>query len=233
MNLILDKREFTIGIILLILFIIPLILLTTPVFNGKSGLKTADALFNSLAKDSSYYIPQARDKAESMQGERVNIKVSVDKADQNGLLAKMLRDAGAEVTGDAGELSVQGDLGKIMGAATVDADNLFKEQGEKIKNRYGTDNPRLALYLWHNFFSQAEKKYIRKNMSDRALTTHSIMYRALEPAYNFAGIEAAPISERLGITIFLLVFYVVYTIWFGFAFLFVFEGIGIKATAQH
>ena len=40
--------------------------------------------------------------------------------------------------------------------------------------------------------------------------------------------EPQSIMDRLGVVIFSLVFYVIYTLWYGFAILFMFEGWGMK-----
>ena len=52
--------------------------------------------------------------------------------------------------------------------------------------------------------------------------------RAVETVYNYYGIEPQRISDRFGIVILSLVFYVVYTVWYGFAIMYLFEGWGIK-----
>lgn len=56
---------------------------------------------------------------------------------------------------------------------------------------------------------------------------NQILMRGLEPAYNFFGFEATPIDLTGAL---LLLFYVIYTLWWGFAIYFVFEGLGIKVT---
>lgn len=54
--------------------------------------------------------------------------------------------------------------------------------------------------------------------------------RVLEPSYNFAGIKPRKISENIGIVALLLGFYIFYTLWYGFSIMYLFEGLGIKAT---
>jgi len=54
------------------------------------------------------------------------------------------------------------------------------------------------------------------------------MTAAIEPAYNFYGIQAVKISEKAGVATGLLVFYVLYTIWYGFGVLYIFEGLGLS-----
>jgi hypothetical protein len=50
--------------------------------------------------------------------------------------------------------------------------------------------------------------------------------KAVECAYNYYGIEPWKVSEKLGLVVFSLVFYVVYTVWYGYAIIFLLEGWG-------
>jgi len=49
-----DKKLFLIGLAMLVGFIIVLVLIFMPIFNGQNGLDTLDALFNSISKGSAY-----------------------------------------------------------------------------------------------------------------------------------------------------------------------------------
>ena len=51
--------------------------------------------------------------------------------------------------------------------------------------------------------------------------------KAIEASYNFYKVEAVQVKEKAGLMTFLLVFYVAYTMWWGFAIFFIFEGIGL------
>ena len=51
--------------------------------------------------------------------------------------------------------------------------------------------------------------------------------KVCEPIYNFWGTPPTRASEAKGKLTFLLVFYVVYTVWFGFSIMFLFEGMDI------
>ena len=50
----------------------------------------------------------------------------------------------------------------------------------------------------------------------------------VEPSYNYYGIEAQSIKDKAILVIASLVGYVIYTMWFGFSILFMFEGWGLK-----
>jgi hypothetical protein len=57
-----------------------------------------------------------------------------------------------------------------------------------------------------------------------------VQKKALETSYNYYKIEPQKIGDRLGVVIFSLFFYVVYTLWYGFAIMFMFEGWGLRLT---
>ena len=61
-----------------------------------------------------------------------------------------------------------------------------------------------------------------------AKITDVVIKKAVETAFNFYGIEPQKISDRFFIVLFSLFFYVVYTLWYGFAILYMFEGWGLK-----
>lgn len=230
MPLIMNKGVFYKGVASLTLFLLLLIPLFTPFFDGKTGMEWADDLFNSLSKGSSYYIPAVAEDVDKYQGKSLDMNFKVKDTSQAELTAKLFEGAGADVTVGDGTVTAKGDLGAIIQAAIVDADDLFNEQEAAIVNRYGEDNARLVLYYWYDAFKQMEKNYMHDERFAEALFVKKVMSRALEPAYNFAGITASKVSERAGITIFLLSFYVFYTLWYGFSIMFIFEGLGITAS---
>jgi len=57
-------------------------------------------------------------------------------------------------------------------------------------------------------------------------------YQVIEAAYNFYRIEPVKVSERAGTLTGLLVFYVLYTLWWGFALTFLVEGMGLTMTKK-
>ena len=54
-----------------------------------------------------------------------------------------------------------------------------------------------------------------------------VVKKAVEPSYNYYRIEPQRISDRWGVVLFALIFYVLYTLWYGFAIMFMFEGWGM------
>jgi len=55
----------------------------------------------------------------------------------------------------------------------------------------------------------------------------TIRIKALEPAFNFYGIKASSASQHAWGIIGIIVFYVVYTVWWGYAIFFLCEGVGL------
>ena len=55
-----------------------------------------------------------------------------------------------------------------------------------------------------------------------------VMKKAVEPAYNFYKIEGQKVSEKAGLMTGLLIFYVAYTMWWGYAIFYMFDGLGLS-----
>lgn len=225
-----NKAVFFKGIVSMALFLLLLVPLFTPVFNGQTGMEAADDLFNSLSKGSSYYIPIVAEEAPCFEGQQVSAKIKTADAVQSETLVKLFEGAGAAVTVGSEAIEFKGDLGAILNAVILDADDLFNQREAAIESRYGVDNARAVLYYWYDASKQIQKSFDHENMFEQSLFVKKVSERAIEPAYNFAGIAASKVSERAGITVFLLVFYVFYTIWYGFSIMFILEGLGISVS---
>jgi hypothetical protein len=50
----------------------------------------------------------------------------------------------------------------------------------------------------------------------------------VETSYNYYTIVPEKMTSKLGVVILSLIFYVVYTIWYGFGFMYMFEGWGMR-----
>ena len=86
----------------------------------------------------------------------------------------------------------------------------------------------MALYNWWQVLKGAEKNLKKQNRFKEARVVDLIVKKAIETSYNYYQIEPQKISDRLGIVILSLLFYVVYTVWYGFAIMFLFEGWGLR-----
>jgi hypothetical protein len=221
------KRTFYAGLGLLIGFMVVLVSFFSPIWDGKDGLEYLDNLYNSISKGSAYYIPKIREEAESLKGKRVEL--TLDMADErHAEQASLLLEAGEAVVVLAGaRLNVEGDLGHILANCLSDADAMYHNEGPQISAKYHCDE-RLAMYNWWLALKGAEKDLKKQNKFKEAKVVDLIVKKAVETSYNYYQIDPQKITDRLGIVIFSLVFYVIYTVWYGFAIMFLFEGWGLR-----
>ncbi len=222
------KKEFGIGVALIAVFFVGLAVVFSPIFeNGKNALDYLDGVFNSISKASAYYIPASMEKARKLEGTAVSVAIQVNDAEQAREAEKLLAAAGATVQLDGVKLAVSGDLGRILGAALGDADAMFKNDAAALSARYGLDGKR-ALYAWHTALGDTMRDLNRQARFKEASTIRDSMTKALEPAYNYFGITAISMKHMIGVALVALIGYVIYTVWYGFAILFLFEGWGLK-----
>ena len=221
-----DKREFSRGAILMAVFAVVLILMFMPLFNGKNALEYSDDLYNSISKQSAYYIPDTKEKVVAMESQRVtmNLEVGEDRAAET---ARLFRTAGAVVTTAGAILTVEGDLKSILLSCLEDAEAMFRNDGQALEKKYGYD-ARPALYNWWAACKVMDKNLTKQKLFKAAKLVDTVNKKAVEPAYNYYGIEPQKLTERLGIVIFSLVFYVIYTLWYGFGIMFLLEGWGMR-----
>ena len=225
-----DRKKFWIGLIGLVLFSAILMFWTSPWGNYKSSLEWADGLFNQLAKDSTYFIPEAVKLAGRFEGITVDFGVNPRWPGADSVMAKILQaNAFSATVLNDGRVRIKGDLGLLGKAASADAELLFRGREKDLEGRYGLDGKEVIYYWWITF-DGLTRRLIQENRSLEADFTRFMTTRVLEPSYNFAGIETRNITENAGTVSFLLGFYVFYTLLYGFSILFIFEGLGIKAT---
>jgi hypothetical protein len=223
------KKEFGLGLGMMIGFAVILILIFLPLYSGQNGLNYLDSLYNSISKGSAYYIPAVKSEVEEYLGRQVNVKVATadeTQAKQTALLFdKVGRDIRTVVTRT--DLTVTGDLGKILASCLADADLMYHNDGEKIRGIYNTDEKRV-VYNWYNALKEMDKDLKRQKKFKEAKIVSLVIKKAVECSYNYYTIEPKKITDALGVVIFSLVFYVIYTLWYGFAVMFMFEGWGMK-----
>jgi hypothetical protein len=221
------KKEFSLGLGLLVAFFVVLFIFFSPVFNGHNGLDYLDNLYNSISKGSAYYIPKLKDDAKAFNGSAVELSFAMASPAQAQQTAQLFMKAGAMVNVSEAKLKVSGDLGKILDNCLADSDALYKNDGKGLAAKYGY-NERQALYNWWQAFKGVEKDLNNQKKFKEAKAVANISKKAVETCYNYYTIEPQSIMDRLGVVVFSLVFYVIYTLWYGFAILFMFEGWGMK-----
>lgn len=222
-----NKKEFFGGSLMLLAFIAILIIIFSPVFKGQNGLEYLDALYNSISKGSAYYIPKVKEEAGSFMGKSIEVTLSMADEKQANQTALLFKKGGASTTVDGASLRITGDLGKILENSLMDADNMYNNNGKAVSEKYGY-NERRVLFNWWKAFKAMDKNLKKQNKFKEAKVVALVVKKGMEPSYNYYEIEPQKISDRFGIVIFSLVFYVVYTLWYGFAIMFMFEGWGLK-----
>ena len=222
-----NRKRFFGGLGLMVGFIIVLIIFFSPIYGGKNGLDYLDNLYNSISKGSAYYVPDIKIKGDRFKGKPVSVTLNMADNRQAELTALLFKAGGAQSTATSAQLRVTGDLGKILENALDDADVMYRNDGESVSEKYGYDE-RQVLYNWWWAFNEMEKDLKKQRNFAEAEVVALVVKKAVESSYNYYKIEPQRIGDRLGVVIFSLVFYVIYTMWYGFAFMFMFEGWGMK-----
>jgi hypothetical protein len=222
-----DKIKFYTGLAMLIAFVIVLVIIFSPVFGGKNGLDYMDELYNSISKGSAYYIPDVMEESTDYIGMPITTTIKMESAEQAENTALLYQQVGAEVNTTEASIEVNGDLGEIIGACLSDADAVYNNNGEIVREKYGYDE-KSVLYNWWTSFMSIKKSLENKGEMTEANIVSKANERALEPAYNYYGIEPEDIKNEAGIVIFTLVFYIAYTVWYGFSLMYLLEGLGLK-----
>ncbi len=222
-----NKKEFTGGLLLMAGFWVVFAILMSPVFQGKNCLDFMDNLYNTISKSSSYYIPAVQKKAEAFNGQNIEAVIKAGDPETAARINRLLTSAGATVEAGEKELTVNGDYGRILTAMLADADLMFANDGTAMSEKHGY-NERQALFDWYTAAKSMEKHLLAKEMFKEATVLSSLLSKGIEPAYNYYGIESTSIKDKIWTVVLSLVGYVIYTLWFGFAILFMFEGWGLR-----
>lgn len=221
-----NKKKFAGGLIMMAAFIVVLILFFMPLFGGMNGLNYLDNLYNTISKGSANYLDKMKKEASAFNGDMVNVEIKLSSEDQAAQTSLLFMPVAIVQHLDS-RLQISGDLGRMLEAGIADAERMFYNDGKALTQRYGY-NERQALYNWWSAFKAMDKHLKEQKKFKEAKVIDTISAKALETAYNYYGINPRSISEKLGVVIFSLVFYVAYTLWYGFAILFMFEGWGLK-----
>ena len=222
-----NKKTFYKGSLLLAGFLAVLFIMFMPVFNGKNALNYMDNLYNSISKGSAYYIPGLIKDNEAYKGRAIQVEVTLATERQAQETALLLEKAGVEVNRNGAVMAVNGDLGSILDSCLADSDIMFKNEGERILEKYGY-NERQVLFNWWTALNKISKALTKQHMFKEAKFIGNVNQRAVECAFNYYEITPEKISDKIGIVVFSLAFYVIYTLWFGFSIMFMFEGWGMR-----
>lgn len=229
--LIRDKSLFNRGLMLMASFLVIFVSLFLPIWGGHgNGLDAADNMFNKLSKGSSYFIPGVQKQALEMNGKQVTVTAKVKDAALAAVAVANLTKAGATAEYKDGAVTFTGDLGAILAAALVDADDLFNDRGQAVIDRYALTEKGAEKTIakgWWVVLDASIKPMQKLKLIQEAKAVSLVNKRGLEPGYNFYGIRSEKVLDNVLPLVGLLVFYVIYTMWYGYAIFDMFAGIGL------
>jgi hypothetical protein len=222
-----NVKQFYTGFGLIIGFAIVLILFFLPLYNGKNALDYLDNLYNTISKGSAYYIPKVKEEVQKFNGNAVSVTLKLADRKQAEQTEALFKAGGAESTLSGSGLKVNGDLGKMLQNALADADAMYRNDGKQLTGKYGYEEKRV-LYNWWKACAEMDRDLSKQKKFKEAKAVVLMQKKAIECSYNYYTIEPQNIGDRWGTVLFSLVFYVIYTLWYGFAILFMFEGWGLR-----
>jgi len=227
MSVVRNKRTFSIGVVMIVSFILCYVGMMSPNFgNGRNGLEFADDMFNSLSKGSAYFIKDAQKVADGQKGKNINLTVKASSPADAEKWGKLYSTAGAAVTVKESSVTINGDYGKILSAVVADSDFMYHNDSKSLENKYGYDG-REATNNWNSSLKKIDAALKAKSQFQEEFDLVKVQQKALEPAYNYYGVEIKKVSENKLSLAFLLSFYLVYTVWYGFGLFYLFDGLGI------
>lgn len=226
------RKQFYIGIVLLSSFAILFYFLLTPIISDKSGnkvsgLQYADQIFNELSKGSSWFIPQAKEIAQANLDK--NILLNIPVSDQNLLSTQeniLKSSAATQISIKNNRLYFTANLGQLLLKAVDCSEMLYNNNGSELENIYHI--PALSLAeAWWSLLNSSIKELQKQGHITEAKAVESVLRRAIEPGNNFFGIRAQKVSDNIPVICGFLLFYVLYTVWYGFGVYELFVGLGL------
>lgn len=222
-----QKQSLFKGVALLVSFSVVLVLLFLPLFNGHNALEFMDNLYNSISKGSANYLPGVRQEILQFKNREIQVSLLMADEKQAAQTAQLFQAGGARAHAEGTAVTIEGDMAGFLLNALDDAEKMYANQGEHIRNKYGHDERRV-LYNWWNALKAMDFELSKQKLFKEAKLVAMVQNKAVETAYNYYGIEAQSIRHKYVIVIISLLFYVVYTLWYGFGVLYLFEGLGLK-----
>jgi hypothetical protein len=222
-----NKKEFYGGGVMLIAFFVVLFFMFQPLFSGHNAMEYLDNLYNSISKGSINYIPQLTEEASALDAKQVSVDMTYASEAEAAQSALLFAAAGATAVPSGTGLKVTGSLGAILKASLADSAYMYANDGASVTAKYSLD-ARRALYNWWTSLKLLDKSLKSQKQFDAAKVVGTVQSKAVEAAYNYFGVEPVQIMDEVGLVAFSLIFYVLYTLWYGFAILFLFEGWGLK-----
>jgi hypothetical protein len=104
---------------------------------------------------------------------------------------------------------------------------MYFNKGEELREKYGMDGQEV-MATWWGALNRVVKELQKSRNTARSNVILEVMKKGIEPAYNFYKIEPQSIGEKAFTAAGLLLFYVLYTLWWGFAIFYLFDGLGLS-----
>ncbi len=147
--LIKHQRSMNLGLLLGLTFLGVLALIFSPIFGGgKNGLEYSDALFNKLAKGSSYFVPELTASLTKFQKEELAVNVKMENPDQAARAVKIFTRAAPDTKANGAELNIKGNLSKLLGAVLEDSSSMYFNKGGEVREKYGMDEQDVMTTWW-------------------------------------------------------------------------------------
>jgi hypothetical protein len=156
--LVVNKRPFTIGLLMAAGFGAVLVTMFLPILDGRTPLQAADDFFNRVSKDSSYYIPALKEDAEKYRDAKVDMRLTLPDEDSASKVAAVLKAAGAETSAAGQVATVRGTLGAILLAALEDSAIMFQNEGAALAEKRGLP-AKQAMFAWWQGLKQMNKEF--------------------------------------------------------------------------
>jgi hypothetical protein len=222
-----NTKTFVIGFVLLLSFALCFAGMMSPNFGaGRNGLNYADDMFNSFSKGSSNFIKESAKIAGTLKGTNIDLTIKASSAAEAEKWGKLYTVAGAAVTVKDSSLTIKGDFSKILGAVVTDSESMYNNDGKTVEAKYGY-NAREATNNWNNSLKKIDSALKAKSQFAEEIVLSKVVQKALEPGYNYYGVEIKKVSDNKLSLAFLLSFYLLYTVWYGFGLYYFFDGLGI------
>ncbi len=238
--LIRNSKAFMRGLLLMASFIVVFVVFFLPVFPGPhggkvNGLVYADNLFNTLSKGSSakYLVPGVDDdeyiqkKVDGIKKKDLDLTVTFKSREGVPAIIDQINSVGLEAAPVADGLRIKGDLQKLLGLIIADSQSLYANRADEVTVRY--NKPGLEVVkAWHRLAKNMIKPLQKQDMVAEASVVNTVLTKGVELGFNFYGIEAVKVSDNIPLVAGVLIFYVIYTMWYGFAIFEIFEGVGLS-----
>lgn len=229
-----DRKAFFIGILMMISFMGIYAYMMSPSFgNDRNGLEFADDMFNSISKGSTVAIVEGEaKKAEKWQGTTIDVTLTAKTPEQAQQWSAQYQTIDeVEVAVQQDKVTLKGDLGNIFATIAKDSLSMYQNEGAPLKERYGID-PREATYNWYTSSKEISKSLDKQENFKESAAIQGLQKKILEPSYNYYGVETMHVKDHKVTMTFMLVFYMVYTLWYGFAIYYLCQGLGITMSKQ-